>query len=568
MAGNGDEDAGDPLKPATHGFDLAAIGAEFGSAPPSTADREIAAAIAAAKADRIGQFASGAFPDTATAFLQRELRYIDPLGTAIEAAGIFRGGAAERAMREALGGSLASRAAAASTTGSLVDQATLASRGSLVDTAAAAAIAASRNSFVDRTAREIVEAERKMSDLVLGRKVADREMASAVRAAQGAIGQLDWGSHYATGRAAITALEESYAALGIGTDRDRLLGTIAGVGSLARIAAGFTDQVGAMRTRASEMFLDAQQHIEAKAATGTIGYALRAGYGDLFPAMRAPRASEIEAVIVASQALEGLKPYSDWAVEARGRFEALTTPWVRSDLPDASIAAMARLAGLDRLVDRLPPAEAELVETLRARLGDYRDAPEPDPAAVADPIARTGYQLDQGFDPILTVLPTAVVAVMFAPFASADPAAPVDADSLENAVRMLMKRLELALRRFIVAKLQAHYGADWFDRLPSEIRRAWTAGRQKDIDEGRKPDELIAYADMDHYRRIIEHPDRWSVIFEPVFKDPAAIRETLRRVAVIRNPGAHFRAVTVEDLIILRAEGVHLAKWLGIRLGG
>jgi hypothetical protein len=89
-----------------------------------------------------------------------------------------------------------------------------------------------------------------------------------------------------------------------------------------------------------------------------------------------------------------------------------------------------------------------------------------------------------------------------------------------------------------------------------------------DIDEGRTPDELIAYADIDHYRRIIEHPDRWSAMFEPVFKDQAAIRETLRRITVIRNPGAHFRAVTVEDLIILRAEGVHLSNWLGTRLGG
>ena len=103
--------------------------------------------------------------------------------------------------------------------------------------------------------------------------------------------------------------------------------------------------------------------------------------------------------------------------------------------------------------------------------------------------------------------------------------------------------------------------------MPSEIRRGWAAGRQKDIDEGRPPDELIAYADIDHYRRIIEHPDRWATMFEPVFKDQAAIRETLRRIAVIRNPGAHFRTVTVEDLIILRAEGAHLAKWLGIRLG-
>jgi hypothetical protein len=553
MAGNEDDGAGNAPKRRPQGVDVANIKAEVDATRPSTADAEIAAAIAVAKADRSGQFARGEFPDTATGILKRAILESDPLGAAIKATGVFRGGPAERAMREVLNGDLVSRAAAGTITSSLAEQ---------------AIAEASRGSFVDRTTREIVEAERKLSDLVLGRTAADRGLTSAVRAAQGSIGQLDWGSHYATGRAAMTALETTYACLGIGRDRERLLGTVAGVGSLARIAAGFIDHAGEMRLRASEMFAETQRRIDADTAMGTIGSALRAGYGDLFPAMRVPRASEIEAVIAASQSLDARIPNLDWAAETRGRLEVLTTPWVRSDLPDASIAAMARLSSVDRLVDRVPPWEAELIETLRARLGDYRDAPEPEPAALADPVARTGYQLDQGFDPVLTVLPTAVLAAMFAPFASSDLAVPVDPDQLENAVRMLLKRLEQALRQFISAKLQAHYGAEWFDRMPSEIRRSWAVGRQKDIDEGRTPDELIAYADIDHYRRIIEHPDRWSAMFEPVFKDQAAIRETLRRIAVIRNPGAHFRAVTVEDLIILRAEGAHLAKWLGIRLGG
>lgn len=549
-----DEDRADGShKASKRGFDLADLKVDLPPRASSTADTEIASAVAAAKADRIGGFARGDLSETTARFLKRAMIEADPMRAAIEAAGIFRGGAAEQAMREALGGTLASQAAATAVTGTLADKA-------MVEEA--------RGSLIDRTAREIVEAERKMSDLVLGRTVADHSLASAVAAAQGRIGQLDWGSQYATGRAAMAALEDSYAALGLGRNRDRLLGAIAGVGSLAPIATGLIDQVGAMRLRTGEMLLETQRRLNAEGATGTIGYALRAGYGDLFPAMRAPRGSEIEAVIAASRSMEALRPYPDWAAEARARFEALTTPWVRTDLPDASIAAMARLTVLDRLVDHVAPADTEVVEGLRARLGDYRDAPDPEPATLADPIARTGYQLDLGFDPVLTVLPTAVVASMFAPFSGADAAVTVDADALENAIRMLIKRLEQALRRFIAARLQAHYGADWFDRLPSEIRRAWSAGRQRDIDEGRAPDELIAYADIDHYRRIIEHPDRWGAVFEPVFKDQGAIRETLRRIAVIRNPGAHFRAVTVEDLIVLRAEGAHLAKWLGVRLGG
>jgi hypothetical protein len=282
--------------------------------------------------------------------------------------------------------------------------------------------------------------------------------------------------------------------------------------------------------------------------------------------MRAARNSEIEAVIAAAQS-DLLKPYPDWAAEARATFEAMTTPWVRADLPDASIEAMSRLTSLDRLIGHAAPGGADVVVELRARLGDYREGDVPAPEELNDPIARTGYQLERGFDPVLTVLPTAVLTAMFAPFHDGDQSVAVDPDHIDNAVRMMLKRLEQALRRFIVEKLRELHGDDWFDRLSSDIRRAWNNKRQGDIDAGRVPEPLIHYADIDHYRKIIERPDHWEALFEPVFKDMAAIRETLRRIAVIRNPTAHFRAVSVEDLIILRAEGAHLSRWLGIRLG-
>jgi hypothetical protein len=553
-----------PLRRPRKPVDLADIKADA-IGKPGTADLEIAAAVAASKRDRVGQIARGGMPDTATAALKRAMADADPLGAAIEHAGLFRGGAGELAVRDALlGGGLAGRASATGNTNSIIDQALISTRkGSLAETATGYA----RGSVGERTAREMVEAQRKMSDLILGRSTADRELASMVSAAQGRIGQLDGVSQLATRRAAIGALEDAYAALGMGKDRERLLGHVTGVGSLARIASGLIDHAGDMRRRTSEMLAETERLLAGGAQIGAIDGALRTGYRDLFPAMRRPRATEIEAVITATTALEALKPYPDWAAQARQRFDAISTPWVRSDLPDASIAAMARLVTLDKVVDHGRPGDSGVIEALRGRLGDYRGDDASSGDALDDPVARTGYQLDRGFDPVLTVLPTAVVAVMFAPFGASDPAVEVDPDQLENAVRMLIKRLEHALRRFIADRLQSLYGDTWFDALPSEIRRAWTAGRQRDIEAGRTPDDLIAYADFEHYRRIIEHPDRWPRLFEPVFRDQAAIRETLRRIAVIRNPGAHFRAVTLEDLIILRAEGVHLSKWLGLRLG-
>lgn len=228
---------------------------------------------------------------------------------------------------------------------------------------------------------------------------------------------------------------------------------------------------------------------------------------------------------------------------------------------------MTRLAALDYAVRHQDPASAELNERLLARLGDYEDDPPPAAEQIDDPVHRTGYQLERGLDPALTILPTTVLSLVFAPFDDADAGAPrLDPDQLENAVRMALKRIEHGIRRFLVERLTAAYGEDWIERLPGPMRNGWRRARQKEIDAGRQPSEPIAYADIEDYVKIIEHQDRWSELFEPVFRDVGQIRSSLRRIAVIRNPGAHFRPVTLEDLIVLSAEGVHLSRWFGFRL--
>ena len=345
-----------------------------------------------------------------------------------------------------------------------------------------------------------------------------------------------------------------------------VLGKAAELGRLV-VAAGLADPGTDMQRRAGSLFTDAQRWLRPNAGANALEASLRTDYSDLFPTMRLPRRSEIDDVIDLSRTFIGSARQTEALGAMRNRLVHASVPWVQDDLPAASITAMGTLGGLRELVSASPPGDAEVVEALRTHLGDYREGDLPEPATLDDPIARTGYQLARGFDPTLTALPRAVVATMFSPFDSSDPVVDVDPDQVENAVRMLLKRLEKALRRFIADKLRELHGDNWFDALPSELRRSWTAGRQRDIENGRAPDEIIAYADLDHYRRIIEHPDRWERLFEPVFRDQAGIRETIKRIAVIRNPGAHFRAVTVEDLIILRAEGAHLSRWLGIRIG-
>jgi len=111
------------------------------------------------------------------------------------------------------------------------------------------------------------------------------------------------------------------------------------------------------------------------------------------------------------------------------------------------------------LRSRLRPAlESRANRNAARRLGLITTRREPALEALADPIAGTSYQFDQKSGSFLTVLPTEAVAAMFAPFVPSDPAVPTDPKQLKNAVRLLAKELEHALRRLIAAKLQAHYG--------------------------------------------------------------------------------------------------------------
>lgn len=528
----------------------------------SVADQEIANTLAGAAAQPGGSFLRDSPPDTASSILRKGLAGIDPLGSVLRREAMLGSVLAEDEVTKALAAQ--SRVLEDGVLGTSARSLSDRSVGSLLTTSISDDITA-RGSLAERTLREIEETQRRMSDLVLGRTFQDDLLAKGLASSQVDLGRL--GAGYTSGSVAMKEIDRAYGALGTGRDRDHILGRLAGLGSLARIAAGLADPGTDMQRRAGSMFKDARRSVELNAGANAMEASVRADYSDLFPTMRLPRRSEIDDVIALSRTFTNSARHANALGAMRDRLVHADVPWVQEDLPAASVTAMGRLGGLGELVRASPPGEAEVVEALRTHLGDYREGDLPDPATLDDPIARTGYLLDRGFDPMLTALPTAVLAVMFSPFDSSDPVVNVDPDQIENAVRMLLKRLEKALRRFIAEKLRELHGEGWFDTLPSELRRSWTAGRQRDIDNGRAPDEIIAYADIDHYRRIIEHPERWEQLFEPVFKDQAGIRETIRRIAVVRNPGAHFRAVTVEDLIILRAEGLHLAKWLGMRIG-
>lgn len=346
--------------------------------------------------------------------------------------------------------------------------------------------------------------------------------------------------------------------------RDSIFGALGAVGSLASLATELSGAGASTGSWAEKLFGDVANQMASAGSTHGLSDMLQRNYTDLYPKTRMPTASEIGAVMASTGPFSAIEAYKDWAARTRTLIEGVQTPWVLADQAEASIEALARLTVLESTVRFEEPAASDMADMLRLRLGDYRQARVPARRIIEDPVSRSAYQLDRGFDPTLSLLPTAVVAAVFAPLGAETPADEVNADQLENMVRMMLKRIELALRAFISQHMRAAFGEGWFEKVPSGPRRSCTQGRQRDIDLGRSPGELIDYADIDHYRAIIENPKNWAEVFEPILGDQVPLRESLRRIAIVRNPNSHFRSVTVEDLITIRAEIIHLGRWMRV----
>lgn len=290
---------------------------------------------------------------------------------------------------------------------------------------------------------------------------------------------------------------------------------------------------------------------------------LSAHFPALVPELRFPTAAEIAAVDLAGVAGIG-DPAGEWARATATQMAGIETPWVRDDQPELSIEGYAAFKGLTEIVARTSPAAPRATQLVRAELGDYRREDEGD-EAVDDAMLASGLRIARGFDMRLASLPMALVGHIFVPFGMVAGAPPeADPDELDAVISLMFRQLERRLRAFIDRSMKAGVGERWIrQRVHKNIREEWERRRQADVDAQRTPGELFDYADFGDYRGIIEHGENWRDVFQPVFKVKTAIGETLSRLSVIRNPVAHVRPLTVEDLLTLRVEGRRLYVWMG-----
>ena len=237
---------------------------------------------------------------------------------------------------------------------------------------------------------------------------------------------------------------------------------------------------------------------------------------------------------------------------------------MRADRPELALEGYAAFRGLTDLVARAAPGTPRVAERVREEFGDYRKS-KPEEDVAEDAMLARGLRLARGFDRRLSSLPMALVGSIFMPFGMTVEAPPdADEDELDLVVATMARQLERKLRAFIAAAMVRSVGPKWIrQRVHSNVREEWERRRQVDVDMGRAPGELFDYADFGDYRAIIERNDNWQEIFKPIFKNKVSIGETLSRLATIRNPVAHVRPLTVEDLLILRVEGRRIYVWIG-----
>jgi hypothetical protein len=284
---------------------------------------------------------------------------------------------------------------------------------------------------------------------------------------------------------------------------------------------------------------------------------------DLFPALRRATAADFAGL--------DLSRTAERFIRDAGRLEQLKKemlrirrPWVDADAPSASVTAFVEVSALTTAVSNLPAGSRAVVEAVRTELGDLRDSDSVPDEVTDDPVLRSAYRLDAGFDPAIGALTPAVMARLLRgqPGLSRIEGA-VDQDRLHAILHAQMRRLELKLRRFIDERMKAAAGSKWIrQRVCPKIQQRWIERREVDAAEGRPACPLIEYAGFEDYRLIIERKDNWEQAFKPAFGTRPPILEALRRLSLIRNPLAHFRTVTVDDLIEFAAERRRLDDWI------
>jgi hypothetical protein len=249
---------------------------------------------------------------------------------------------------------------------------------------------------------------------------------------------------------------------------------------------------------------------------------------------------------------------------------AMRSPWLQIEAQQASATAFSEIIAIGRGIDSLRPFDNDFAALLRPSLGDWRALLTPDPEALIDPVLRSGFYAEQGFDSNLTDFTPAAFdeSLRIARLREAELAergdAHDDCDARAKEAFDVLRRFEVALRIFIVRSMQNVFGDDWMKRqLPPKMLEAWTEKRNKAVEAGCTAQPLIDYADFTDYKAIIERRDNWSAVFKQVFRRAEDVRESFQRLFPVRVATMHHRFITRDDELLLLVETKRVLKAIG-----
>lgn len=262
-------------------------------------------------------------------------------------------------------------------------------------------------------------------------------------------------------------------------------------------------------------------------------------------------------------------------LDMQATFAAMTNPWLNVEEAMRSASAIAELQGIGKSIRTLDGFDPDFTTALRIDLGDWRDKITFPTAVFEDPVARTDYYIDRGFNPALTDFTVAAFHeglrltgldgsdLDIELFAVCNPPSNVEEEAglrRTNKCHDRLQRFERLLRRFIDREMTAQYGVTWpRKKLPPKIFEQWEEKKQKAERNG----EIISYievADFTDYERIICKDDHWREVFQCRFNRKESVRESLQRLQPIRVASMHARIVTKEDELYLVAEVTRLHR--------
>lgn len=261
--------------------------------------------------------------------------------------------------------------------------------------------------------------------------------------------------------------------------------------------------------------------------------------------------------------------------EQKKALEAITTPWLRKVDATRSVTAFLELQGIGNALKTIQGFDPDLTVALRQDFGDWRDKITFPEAVFTDPVARTDFYEDRGFNSSLTDFPEVAFHQSLAIAGLNDEyidfelfgavisrsVGPEEEAGLRrtNKCHDWLQRFERILRQFIDEKMTAQYGSTWpKKRLPPELYDRWVYKKQRAENNGENL-KIIEAADFTDYEIIICRDDNWREVFKPKFKRKESVRESFQRLQPIRIATMHARIVTKEDELYLYAEILRLS---------